>query len=288
MALILDGKKVRDEIAVRLADQVARLKEQPGLAIIQIGDNSASNTYIRQKKIFGEKIGVKVEHHKLAKTVAASEVKKLIGKLNRDEKIHGIILQFPVPAHLDANLLIEQIDPGKDVDGLTAANVKKLWTGDHYRPSGSVDGLVPATARGVITLLDYYKISVEGKRAVVAGRSNLVGKPIAALLLARGATVIICHRGTLDLAAETKRAELIIAAIGQPKLLRVEHFTMGAGQVVIDVGISRDDDQLVGDVDFVAVEPLVAAISPVPGGVGPLTVASLFANLFEAYKRQNN
>lgn len=278
MAKILGGRVVRDEIALELAERVKKLARPPRLAIIQIGDNPASNAYVRQKKLFGEKIGAKVEHHKLAENAGQEEVAALIEKLNDDNEVDGIILQLPLPDYflnyntatpnrmsdlLLADELVAKIKSEKDVDGLTVASP-----------------ITPATARGVMALLDYYQIPVAGKKVTVVGRSRLVGKPIAELLRARDAIVTVCHRGTSDLAAETKPADIIIVAAGQAKLIGAKH--VAAGQTVIDVGISRtNDNKLIGDVDFVAVEKIVAAISPVPGGVGPLTVALLFSNLLE-------
>lgn len=287
MTLILDGRRVRDEIQQRLAQVVLGLPKTPTLAIIQVGDREDSNAYVNQKKKFAEAIHVVVDHRNLGESVSKDEVVRLIRELNQNKNIHGIIIQLPVPSHLNTQELIEEIDPAKDVDGLTSFNLKHLWT-------NTSKGFVPATPQGIISLLDYYKIPLAGKKITVIGRSILVGKPAILTLLNRDATVTACHSGTCNLEEETRNADILIVATGKPKLIGKEH--VSAGQVIIDVGINMvggqsleeeiEGPQLVGDVDFEAVKDVVGAISPVPGGVGPMTVASLFENLLKAYVQQ--
>lgn len=293
MAQILDGKALNEKIAEELTAQVAKLDPKPKLAIIQVGDVAESNAYIGRKIKFGEKIGAAVEHIKFPETVSQKELIDELLTMNDEPSIHGIIVQLPIPKHLDKDAVIDSIDPKKDVDGQTAVNLKHLW-------EGKKDGFIPATTKGVITILDHYKIPIDRQNVVVIGRSSLVGKPTALAFLMRDATVTICHKATKNLPAYTKAADIIAVAAGKPNLLGKEHVVRG--QTVIDIGINAvengDEDsplgvsgevsprKLVGDVNFSEVEPIVKAITPVPGGVGPMTVASLFQNLLEAYKRQ--
>jgi methylenetetrahydrofolate dehydrogenase (NADP+)/methenyltetrahydrofolate cyclohydrolase len=287
MARILQGKEVRDALALALRQKVSKLEEKPTLAIFQVGDRADSTAYIKQKKTFGENIGARVIHRHYPESVTQAELLKDIGNDNEDGNIHGIIIQMPLPEHLHKEELIEAVYPKKDVDGLTATNTKRLYD--------NKPGLVPATARGILMLLDHYNISVEGKRVTIIGRSNLVGKPTALALLNRNATILIAHSKTPDLKTVCKRADILIAALGKPEFITKDF--VSAGQVIIDVGINSvagekfDEEiptkrKIVGDVNFKEVEPIVAAISPVPGGVGPMTVASLFENLLEAYQKK--
>ncbi|MEK7586284.1 MAG: bifunctional 5,10-methylenetetrahydrofolate dehydrogenase/5,10-methenyltetrahydrofolate cyclohydrolase [Patescibacteria group bacterium] len=272
MAKILDGRIVRDEIKSELIKRVSRLGFSPCLTVVQVGNLPASTSYIGQKIKFGEAIGVKVKHLCFSNNISLDELKNEILKLNQDNSVRGIIVQLPLPPQLDVWEVIETIDPKKDVDGLTAINLKKLWA----RQST----LIPATARGVLTLLDYYKIVIAGKRVVVVGRSNLVGGPIALAMLNRGATVTVCHRQTKDLASITKTAEILISATGHPGLITSAE--VSPRQVVIDVGLTvSTGGGLVGDVAYAEVAKTVSAITPVPGGVGPMTVCSLFMNLLD-------
>ncbi len=268
-------------IAQKLKEKVGRSSLVPTLAVIQIGSLPESTAYITQKKKFAEKIGASVNHIVLDEDVGEIDVLAEIKKLNADISVHGIIVQMPIPKHLNRWNIIEAITPTKDVDGLTSTNTKALW--DNRR------GFVPATARGVLSLLSYYDISVAGKKIVVIGRSVLVGKPTALLLLNHDATVTICHSKTKDVAEVTHTADIIVVAAGVPNLITADY--VSPRQVVIDVGINvsakkLEDEigtqKLTGDVDFEAVSGLVSAISPVPGGVGPMTVASLFENVVEA------
>jgi len=297
MAKILDGRIVRDKIANKLKTLNSKLKTKPKLVIIQVGDLAESNAYIRQKILFGQKIGAIVDHQKLPENISQKDLISKLYSLNSIPSTHGIIVQMPIPANLDEDTIIDAINPQKDVDGLTSVNLKLLW---ENRPEGHI----PATTKGILTLCNYYKIPVAGKKVVVVGRSFLVGKPTALAFLNRDATVTICHKETRNLKLETKNADILVVAVGKPDLITKNH--VKKGQVVVDVGINvinnqkpsfakasegkpetePKDRKIVGDVDFDTVSKIVAAITPVPGGIGPMTVASLFENLLEAYKRQ--
>lgn len=269
MPQILDGKKARDFYKARLIERLSKLSSKPLLALVQIGDNKESAVYIEQKKKFAASIGALVEHIHLAETVTQLEVRKHISSLNSRLDVHGIIIQLPIPAHLDKQILIELIDPKKDVDGLTDTNQKLLASGTPQ--------FIPATAKGVGLLMDFYNINPKGKLVTVFGRSRLVGFPTAELLKQKGADVSVCHSQTVNPQEISQKSDILIVAIGKPKLIDASYIKPGA--VVIDVGISSVSGHLVGDVNFAAVSPLVSAISPVPGGVGPMTVLSLFDNL---------
>ncbi len=276
MATILSGIPLRDKIKGELAVVVSHISKGsvPALAIIQVGSDDASSSYIKGKIKFGEDIGVPVVLYPLSSTARDEEIIDLILRLNGDSRIQGIIVQLPLPVHMDKERILETIDPDKDVDGMHSLNVKKLLRND---PSG----IVPATTRGILTLLDFNKISIAGKRVLMIGRSDLVGKPTALAFLNRDATVIIAHHLSLDLEGLCKEADIIVSATGVPKLLTKKHAKKG--QIVIDVGISRHEGKIVGDAEFEALSAFVSAISPVPGGIGPLTIASLFQNLLRKY-----
>jgi methylenetetrahydrofolate dehydrogenase (NADP+)/methenyltetrahydrofolate cyclohydrolase len=286
---ILDGKIVRDQISQNLKLKIARpenfrrenLKLKPKLVIIQVGDNSESNAYISQKIKFGEKIGAIIELKKFPADVSEETLNSQVSILNSNHSVHGIIIQLPVSDRLDKDKLIELIDPKKDIDGLTTTNQKLLL-------ENNPNAVVPATAKGIITILNYYKIPIKGKKVTVVGRSKLVGAPVATLFRNLGAQVTVCHSQTPDLKAETKNADIIVVAVGKPNLIGREH--VSPNQVVVDVGINVEEvdgnRKLIGDVNFAEVYPIVSAITPVPGGVGPMTVASLFENLLEAHKKQ--
>jgi methylenetetrahydrofolate dehydrogenase (NADP+)/methenyltetrahydrofolate cyclohydrolase len=282
MKILLDGKKARDVRASRLATTIATYKTKPTLTIFQVGDRAESSAYIRQKVLFAEKIGAQTHHVCLPLSTTTEELISHIAEHNLRADVHGIIVQLPLPPEIESKKVLESILPEKDVDGLSSGNTKALWNGQA--------GHVPATARGVLSLLSFYDIPIAGTHAVVVGRSNLVGKPTALALLNAGATVTVCHRGTKDIAAHTANADIVVLATGNPKLFGPKYFSPEA--VVVDVGISVVEEggvkHLVGDVDFDAVEAHVAAISPVPGGVGPMTVLSLFENLLDAYRIQCN
>ena len=239
------------------------------LAIIQVGDRADSDSYIKAKKTFAKKIGVNEKHIQLSESISQEKVIDAVRECNVDHDIQGIIVQLPLPAHIDRDLVINTINPRKDVDALTAVNIGK-WSEDK--------GIMPATARGVRELLDFYKISLRNKKVTVIGRSELVGEPIAVMCQNNGAIVTVCHSKTPDLVSETKKADIIICAVGKLELIQAKH--VKEGQIIIDVGINRTEDgTLTGDVDFESVKDIVKAITPVPGGVGQMTVLALFENL---------
>ncbi|MDO8620479.1 MAG: bifunctional 5,10-methylenetetrahydrofolate dehydrogenase/5,10-methenyltetrahydrofolate cyclohydrolase [bacterium] len=285
--LLLDGKKVRDEIAKTLQSKIEAFSTKPKLCIIQIGENEESSTYIRQKKMFGESIGAEVLHMKLSSDVAEDEIIGVIGKLNADSSVHGIIVQLPISEHLSQERVLDAVSPDKDIDGLCSVNVKMLW-------ENRKGGFTPATTKGIMSLLSYYRIPISGKHAVVVGRSALVGKPTALALLNADATVTVAHQQTQNLSAVTRSADILVVAAGKPHFIQRDD--VREGQVVIDVGITAVTGEkleeeiqgktIAGDVDFDDVKDIVSAISPVPGGVGPMTVASLFENLVSAYEIQ--
>lgn len=261
--MIIDGKKISEEILSELKEKIKDSKVTPTLAVILIGENSASEAYVNRKIKAGAEIGAKVKLYRLDTSTSMGEVTALIEELNQDNQIQGIILQLPIPEHLSKEKLLSLIEPQKDVDGLVPESP-----------------FSPATALGVLELLKRSDIQLEGAEAVVVGRSDLVGKPTAWLLLQENATVTICHSKTKDMAKHTKEADILVVAIGKPKFITAEMVKEGA--VVIDVGINKLDNELAGDVDFEAVKEVAGLISPVPGGVGPMTVAMLMSNLVKA------
>jgi methylenetetrahydrofolate dehydrogenase (NADP+) / methenyltetrahydrofolate cyclohydrolase len=270
--ILLSGTIVRDKIKAELADAVSLLPYVPELAIVQVGDNAESSIYIGQKKRFGEAVGIPVRHVALPAEATEEDLLRRILALNADISVGGIIVQLPLPAHMDARHVLDAIHPSKDVDGLGTQQIGSFHAGNPH-------ALVPATARGIMSILDFYEVSLVGKHVVVVGRSDLVGKPVAMLCLRRNATVTICHSRTESLADITRTADVLIVAAGVQGLITREH--VREGQVVVDVGIHRTEGGLRGDVDFDAVKDIVSAITPVPGGVGPLTVTSLFQNFLE-------
>ncbi|MEI6191217.1 MAG: bifunctional 5,10-methylenetetrahydrofolate dehydrogenase/5,10-methenyltetrahydrofolate cyclohydrolase [bacterium] len=284
MPKILDGKVVRDEIMADLKKKISSFNTAPNLAIIKIGSDLDSDVYVKRKIDFAKKVGanafmVNFPEGKITQEILLAEIEKL----NKDESVNGIIVQSPVPEPLNWFEAVEKVAPEKDVDGVCSVNIKKLLANDNT-------GLVPATARGVLSLLNYYNISVKGKKVVVMGRSLLVGKPIATVMINNGATVTVCHSKTVDEDKETRTADILIVAIGKAELVGADY--VKERQVVIDVGINSvvnadGTRKIYGDVDFESVKDIVSAISPVPGGVGPMTVASLFQNLVETFQRQN-
>jgi methylenetetrahydrofolate dehydrogenase (NADP+) / methenyltetrahydrofolate cyclohydrolase len=275
-ARIIDGKAVAAQVRERVRLEVAEMDEKPGLATILVGDDPASRVYVRNKIKACEEVGIVSIHHALEASVPEPELADLIRGLGDDPAVSGILLQLPVPGHIDADAMIELIDPLKDVDGLTTANAGRLVQGR--------EGLVSCTPAGVIELLDSEGVELRGAEAVVIGRSQLVGRPLASLLLARDATVTMAHSRTRHLADVCNRADVLVAAVGRPHLITAEMVRDGA--VVIDVGINRTDEGLVGDVDFEAVSQKAAAITPVPGGVGPMTIAMLLVNTLKAARLQ--
>lgn len=273
-ATILDGKAVAAAVKQEVAAAVAELERPPGLATVLVGDDPASHTYVRGKRKDAAEVGIRSIHHELDASVSQDDLHDLIDFLNADEDVDGILVQLPLPGDLDGELAVERIDPHKDVDGLHPFNLGKLLLG---RP-----GLRPCTPSGVIRILEHYDIDLQGKRAVVVGRSFLVGRPLAMMLSARGAdaTVTLAHSRTENLESLTRTAEILIAAVGVPEMITGEHVSPGA--VVIDVGINRVDGRLVGDVAFDEVVEVAGAITPVPGGVGPMTRAMLLVNTLKA------
>ncbi|WP_107952974.1 bifunctional methylenetetrahydrofolate dehydrogenase/methenyltetrahydrofolate cyclohydrolase FolD [Campylobacter concisus] len=269
---ILDGKavslKVKESVKVR-AEELKKFGIESTLAVILVGEDKASQTYVRAKEKACNEYGIKSVAHRLSENTTQAELLALINVLNLDDSIHGILVQLPLPKHIDTNTVLATIDPAKDVDGFHAVNVGKLVSG--------LDGFVPCTPLGVMEILKEYDIEVAGLNAVVIGRSNIVGKPMANLLLNASATVTVTHSKTKNLKEICKNADLIVAAIGKPFFLKADMVKDGA--VVVDVGINRlDDGKLVGDVDFDEVAPKCSYITPVPGGVGPMTIAMLLNN----------
>ena len=275
-ATILDGKLVASEVKEEVKGAVSQLDYQPGLATVLVGDDPASHSYVRGKRRDAEEVGIRSIHHELESSVTQAELEGLIDSLNADSGVDGILVQLPLPSALDSEGIVERIDPAKDVDGLHPFNLGKLMLG---RP-----GLRPCTPSGILRILDRYGIDPVGSRAVIVGRSFLVGRPLSMMLSAKGvdATVTVAHSRTEDLAERALEADILIAATGSPGLITADHVRPGA--TVIDVGISRTESGLVGDVDFDSVVDVAGAITPVPGGVGPMTRAMLLANALAAAK----
>jgi methylenetetrahydrofolate dehydrogenase (NADP+) / methenyltetrahydrofolate cyclohydrolase len=275
--VIIDGKAVAARVKREVAQEVEQLPVTPGLATVLVGDDPASAIYVRMKREDCAEVGIESFHHEVPGDVEPDELAGLLRRLGSDTSVHGILLQLPLPDHLDQDEFIGLIDPAKDVDGLTAANAGLLM-------QGREEAMVPCTPAGVMELLREAGAELEGARAVVIGRSILVGKPVAQLLLGANATVTHCHSRTRDLAAVCREADVLIAAVGSPGLVTGE--MVGEGAVVIDVGTNRTDAGLVGDVDFEAARERARAITPVPGGVGPMTRAMLLVNTVRAARRQ--
>lgn len=268
---IIDGRAVAANVRERVAGEVTELRAaglSPGLATVLVGDDPASHVYVRMKREACEQVGIESIHHELPADTPQEELEALLERLNADPAVSGILLQLPLPSHVDSGAMTGAIAAAKDVDGLTPVNAGLLSQG---RP-----GLVPCTPLGVMELLAHAGVELEGAHAVVLGRSGLVGKPVAQLLLAANATVTHCHSRTRDLAAACRQAAVLVAAVGRPGTVTADMVREGA--VVIDVGTNRTDRGLVGDVDFEAVRPRARAITPVPGGVGPMTIAMLLSN----------
>jgi methylenetetrahydrofolate dehydrogenase (NADP+)/methenyltetrahydrofolate cyclohydrolase len=275
-ARVIDGKAVSAAVRERVREGVAEYERRsgrtPGLATVIVGDDPASEIYVRNKHRASEEAGMRSIHHGLDGETSEAELLELVAALGADDEVDGILVQLPVPAHIDPEAVVSAIDPAKDVDGLTPVNAGLLSAG---RP-----GLVPCTPAGVVELLDHEGVDLSGAEAVVVGRSQLVGRPLANLLLTRDATVTVCHSRTRDLAETCRRADVLVAAVGVPRLIGADAVKPGA--VVIDVGMNRTDDGLAGDVEFEAVSEVAAAITPVPGGVGPMTIAMLMVNTLAA------
>jgi methylenetetrahydrofolate dehydrogenase (NADP+)/methenyltetrahydrofolate cyclohydrolase len=267
---------VRADVARDVEAFVSETGRRPGLATVLVGDDPASAVYVAGKRRACEEAGIVSLHHGLDARTTYEELVQLLAELNTDEAVSGILLQLPVPDHLEGPALTALVDPDKDVDGLTPVSAGRLAQG--------TPGLRPCTPAGVIELLDRHDVGLAGAQAVVVGRSQLVGKPLAALLLGRDATVTVCHSHTADLAAECARADVLIAAVGRPRMIRGDWVKPGAA--VIDVGINRLEEGLVGDVDFETARPRARWITPVPGGVGPMTIAMLLRNTVAAARSQ--
>jgi methylenetetrahydrofolate dehydrogenase (NADP+)/methenyltetrahydrofolate cyclohydrolase len=278
MATILDGKKLASDIKKSLAHEVSLLEKNkitPGLAVILIGENPASKIYVKNKRKACDEVGIESFDYNLPEATSQEEIEKLIRQLNADKRVHGILVQLPLPPSINEQAILELIDPAKDVDGFHPVNMGKLVSG--------LSSLRPCTPLGIIAILDSIGYQLEGRQAVVVGRSNIVGKPVALLLLERHATVTICHSRTHNLSEIIKSADVVVAAVGVPKFVNGDWIKPGA--VVIDVGINRmDDGSIVGDVDFQEASKHASAITPVPGGVGPMTIAMLLSNVVEAAK----
>ena len=276
---IIDGKGFSKKVQQQVKEEHENLKNKTGktagLAVIIVGENPASQVYVRNKTRACENVGFYSETIELPASISEDELVEEVKKLNENDKINGILVQLPLPNHIDEMKIINTISPEKDVDGFHALNVGKMVLGDKT-------GFLPCTPYGIMQLLEEYKIDVVGKDVVIVGRSNIVGKPMALMLIEKGATVKVCNSKTKDLSGKMQRADIIIAAAGVPKLVKAKDVKNGA--VVIDVGINRVDGKLCGDVDYDEVIEKVSLITPVPGGVGPMTIASLIKNTLTSYK----
>lgn len=281
MTTIIDGKGLAERLQQELKETIANdsLENPPGLVVILVGDNPASQVYVRNKELAAKRIGIHSKVDRLPASVTEEALLARIDQYNRDAVFHGILVQLPLPIQIDEEKVLDAIDPKKDVDGFHPLNLGKLFLG---KPE-----MIPCTPYGIMKMFDAYHIPLEGKKVVVVGRSNIVGKPMAQLLLARHATVTIAHSRTEDLAALTQTADILIVAIGRGNFITKEFVKPGA--VVIDVGMNRDQDgKLVGDVAFDEVAPMTSFITPVPKGVGPMTITMLMIQTYEAAKRQEN
>lgn len=270
----LNGKELRDKLILKLKEDVEKLSTQLGLVVIQVGEDEASKVYVRQKERLALELGYKFIHKVYPDSVDNVEIIEYIESLNNDDSIDGIIVQMPLPKHLNTSVIQNTISPNKDVDGLTFSNSGKLLHG--------VPSLVPCTPKGIVDLLDEHQIEISGKNIVIIGRSILVGKPIANLLTNRNATVTICHSKTENIQLYTQNADIVIVAVGSPAFLKAD--MVKPGSVIIDVGINRINGKLYGDVDYENVAPTSSYITPVPGGVGPMTVYELMHNVYLAHQ----
>ena len=281
MAVLIDGKELARKIRMELKDEVTELKEKginPKLAVIMVGDDKASKVYVKNKSKACEEIGIEYEEFLMDADITMEKLLNLIEELNNREDIHGILLQSPIPKNLDIRQAFNKIDYRKDVDGFHPINVGKLSIGE--------DCFISCTPYGVVKMLEEYNIEVQGKNVVIIGRSNIVGKPLIQCMLNKNGTVTVCHSKTQNIKEITKNADILIAALGKPKFVTED--MVKDGVVIIDVGINRTDEgKLVGDVDFENVEPKASFITPVPGGVGPMTIAMLMTNVVKAAKELN-
>lgn len=275
---LLDGKTLANDILDKLSLKVKQLDTAPNLVVIQVGNDPASSVYVRNKERTAERVGINSETVKLSKHITQDELLEIIDKYNNDASVNGILVQLPLPEHIDEQVILEAISPVKDVDGFHPFNVGKLNIGQKQ--------MIPSTPAGIMELLKANHIELEGKHVVIVGRSNIVGKPMAHLLLEENATVTVAHSRTKNLKQLTQMADILVVAVGQPELITADYVKTGA--VVIDVGINRTESGLKGDVDFNNVKSKVAAITPVPGGVGPMTIAMLMNQTYQAYCTQND
>ena len=277
MAIIIDGKSVADKITEQLKQKISQLQDKPHLAVIQIGNNAASTIYVNLKKKKAEEIGIKSTVINLDENIEEKELIYKIEKLNNDNSVHAILVQLPLPKHINESNIIKAITPNKDVDGFTAQNTGDLFNG--IKPKA-----YPCTPKGVLKLLKEYNIEIQGKHAVIVGRSNIVGKPLAIMLLNEHATITICHSKTKNLPEITKQADILISAVGKKVIFKD---MVKKDAIVIDVGIFKDENnKTTGDVDFENVKEIAAYITPVPKGVGPMTIACLMENTIELYEQQ--
>jgi methylenetetrahydrofolate dehydrogenase (NADP+)/methenyltetrahydrofolate cyclohydrolase len=270
--ILLDGKKLADKILLQLKKQVSQMKKKPVLAMVLVGDDPASAIYVRRKGIFCEKAGIGSQTIILPAKVTEAKLLSVIGKLNKDKNVSAVMVQLPLPKHIDKRRIIESIDPKKDADCLHPLNFGK------FAQEGEEHSIVaPATPLGIVKMLEEYKVKIEGKNAVVIGRSNIVGKPMAQFLLNRNATVTVCHHHTKNLKSYTQKADILVVAVGKMNFIKADMVQKGA--VVIDVGVNRAENKRIhGDVDFASVSKKTSLITPVPGGVGPVTIAMLLWN----------
>lgn len=285
-AKIISGKEISNGIREELREEVNRLKEKgitPGLATILVGDDPASKVYVQNKTRACEALGIYSEQHNLPKETSENDLLDLILRLNKDPKIHGILVQLPLPKHIDEGKVLNAIDPSKDVDGFHPTNVGLFFIEKRFDDMIEKQLFLPCTPHGIIELLKRSGVCLSGKRAVVLGRSNIVGKPVAFLLMANDATVTICHSRTKDLEDVCRGGDILIVAIGRPKFVKANMVKDGA--IVIDVGVNRTEDGIVGDVDFEEVKEKASMITPVPGGVGPMTITMLLLNTIKSAKR---
>lgn len=274
-AVWMDGRKVANEWKAELAQEAQKMISDgifPHLAVVLVGENPASQVYVRNKENACSKAGIRSTVIRMSDTCNQNELEDVVRNLNQDDSVHGILVQLPLPSHLDESRVLALIDPDKDVDGFHAMNSGRLMNGEN--------GFVPCTPLGVMKLLEAYKIPVDGRHAVIIGRSNIVGKPMAMLFLSKNATVTICHSKTQNLAALTSQADILVAAVGKANFVTADMVKPGA--VVVDVGINRVDGKLVGDVDAQSVSEIASYLTPVPGGVGQMTIAMLLANTLQA------
>lgn len=278
-AKIIEGKRLAEDIKLSLKKQIEYMKKKPGLAIIIVGTDFASKIYVNKKSELCKELGVYFEKYELPKTIKEKELMDLIEKMNKKKSINGILVQLPLPEHIDTKKIIESIDPLKDVDGFHPLNFGRLIAGEA--------SIAPCTPRGIMKLLDIYGIEVKGKKVVVIGRSNIVGKPLALMLLKKDATVTICHSKTKNIEEITKQADILFSATGKESMVKGSMVKKGA--VVVDVGITRSKNgKILGDIDFNSVKDVASYITPVPGGVGPMTPVMLIENLLICHKLQTN